>query len=152
MLRTSLFDILRPRIEGAKLLDLFAGIGSLGLEGLSRGASFCVFIEQDLKCIRALRENVATLGFQDRARIVKIDAFEVSEGGPYDVVIVDPPYRFFEEARLRAKVIELLGCFRARAIIAAGSVVVVKHGRGHGPEGAQDVRRYGDTELSFYYA
>jgi 16S rRNA (guanine(966)-N(2))-methyltransferase RsmD len=158
MLRTSLFDILRPRIEGAKLLDLFAGIGALGLEGLSRGAASCVFVERDPRCLQALRKNVQALGYSDRARIVKLDAFETSEGGPYDVVLLDPPYRYFEEDRFRRRLVEFLGAFRPRGIIAAGSLVVVKHGRGKGLPDAgtglalRETRRYGDTELSFYDA
>lgn len=157
MLRTSLFDILRPRIDGARLLDLFAGVGALGLEGLSRGAAYCVFVEKDARCIRALKENVVALGFADRARVVKLDAFEVSEGGPFDIVFMDPPYRFYEEARFRDRLVKLLSDLHPRGIIQSGSLVVVKHGRGQGLPDAgtgvslKDIRRYGDTELSFYH-
>lgn len=147
-LRTSLFDILKPRIEGARLLDLFAGVGSLGLEGLSRGASFGVFVEKDPRCLQALRKNVETLGYEERARVVKLDAFDVSEGGPYDIVFIDPPYRFFDSAPLRAMLQGLLA--RLRAMVKGGGLVVLKHARGKGIGVASDVRRYGDTELSFF--
>jgi 16S rRNA (guanine966-N2)-methyltransferase len=157
MLRTSLFDILRPRIEGSRLLDLFAGIGSFGLEGLSRGADFCAFVEENARCVRALRQNVAALGFESRARVARFDAFEVTEGGPFDIVFIDPPYRYFEEPRHRSRLAELLGALAPRAIIRPGSRVVLKHGRGRGLSAREcglspaDVRRYGETELSFYH-
>jgi 16S rRNA (guanine(966)-N(2))-methyltransferase RsmD len=157
-LRTSLFDILRPRVSGARLLDLFAGVGTLGLEGLSRGASFCVFVETDPRCVRALRENVRALGCEDRARVLKFDAFEISEGGPYTIVLIDPPYRLFEDSRGRSKLVNLLGAFFPRGIIRADSLVVVKHARDKGLSEFDDrlplrqIRRYGDTELSFYHA
>jgi 16S rRNA (guanine966-N2)-methyltransferase len=154
--RASLFDMLAPRLEGARVLDLFAGIGALGLEALSRGADFCVFVERDPACVRVIRANVDALGFADRARVVKMDAHEVSEGGPYGIVLLDPPYEYLEDSRRRARLGDLLGKLLPRGIIDRASLVVLKHGRGQSFETLEgltrtEVRRYGETELSVYH-
>src|SRR5258707_1308154 len=75
-LPTSLFEVLRPRLEGATVLDLFAGIGTMGLEALSRGAEYAVFIDSDPRCVEAVRRNLAKLRFADRAEVLPGDALE----------------------------------------------------------------------------
>lgn len=92
--REALFSMLASRLgsfEGLKVADLFAGTGALGLEALSRGAAHCTFIEQDRAALAALKANVDALGASTRADIRAQSALSAG-GGPYDLVLLDPPY------------------------------------------------------------
>lgn len=88
-------------VEGASVLDLFAGSGALGIEALSRGASMVTFVERDPRSRSALTGNVSTLGLEDRAHVVSGDALRWlrqsslgEESGGYDLAFADPPYTF----------------------------------------------------------
>ncbi|WP_419917803.1 RsmD family RNA methyltransferase [Candidatus Poriferisocius sp.] len=83
-------------LEGAEVLDLFAGSGALGLEALSRGAASVTFVERARPALAALEANIAATGFGDRCRVVPGDVMEELPGlpGSYDVALCDPPYRF----------------------------------------------------------
>ena len=72
--RIALMDTLAPRLAGARVLDLFAGAGGVGLEALSRGAAHATFVERDARAVAALETNVRTLGVEDRARVLRLDA------------------------------------------------------------------------------
>src|SRR6059058_5044469 len=74
--KTSLFDILRPRIAGMEMLDLFAGSGSVGIEALSQGAAFCTFLDLGRQAVATIERNLANTGFSDRAEVRRMDAFE----------------------------------------------------------------------------
>jgi 16S rRNA (guanine966-N2)-methyltransferase len=97
--RQALFDMLlhsewggRAVIEGAVVLDVFAGTGALGLEALSRGAASACFIENDPAALRALRANVAACKAEDRVEVLAADALRVAKGRAASVVFLDPPY------------------------------------------------------------
>lgn len=94
--KQSLFDILSPRLEGAAILDLFAGTGSMGLECLSRGARQATFFEMDRSALARLRTNINTLGVASRATVRAGDLFK-SAIPPAELVFLDPPYRFLRE-------------------------------------------------------
>lgn len=82
-------------IEGARVIDVFAGSGALGIEALSRGAAHCVFAENDRRAQVALRENLDTLGFADRATVVAGDGVRtLAESSEIDLVLLDPPYAY----------------------------------------------------------
>jgi 16S rRNA (guanine(966)-N(2))-methyltransferase RsmD len=96
-LRQALFNVLGDRVQGARVLDLFAGTGAVGLEALARGASAATFVEADRRAIESLRANVADLGFTARVRVVAADAFPAlrwleAAGERYDCIFLDPPY------------------------------------------------------------
>ncbi len=101
--KQSLFDMLAPRIEGARVFDLFAGTGSMGLESLSRGATHATFFESDRSAVRLLRQNVVTLGFAHHSTIVALDLFKWFQSADRatseraNLVFLDPPYRFLAE-------------------------------------------------------
>src|SRR5206468_3261150 len=78
--KTSLFDILRPRIPGRDILDLFAGSGSVGIQALSQGASSCTFIDIGHKAVATIRRNLALTGFEGRAEVRPSDAFGYLRG------------------------------------------------------------------------
>lgn len=95
--RETLFNMLASRLgdfDGLAVADLFAGSGALGLEALSRGAATCLFVEQDAAAIRALRANVAALRTQDRCAVQAGSVLTLGPARqPYDLLLLDPPYR-----------------------------------------------------------
>ena len=98
-LRETLFDILMhrygERVTGARVLDLFAGTGALGLEAISRGAAFTLFVEDSVAARGLIRRNIEALGLTGKTRIFRRDATRLGEVGtvsPFDLVFVDPPY------------------------------------------------------------
>ena len=150
--KESLFGILQFSIEGARVLDLYAGSGSLGLEALSRGASFAVFNDQDHGCCDLIRRNLDTLGFSGRAALMQLDAItaigRLTGGQAFDIVFLDPPYKMGAQQALTA-------LFR-EGIVATGGRVVVEHAWEDAPQVADeliervDTRKYGDTGISFF--
>ena len=138
-------SIVNPSLPGAKVLDLFAGSGALGLEALSRGARSVDFIETAPQALRALRDNAATLGATEAMTIHKRDAIDFVtslDTDAYDVAFADPPYRrgFSEQVAerwLEVPFARLLGVEHASTETM--------------PEGGA-TRRYGDTAITFYRA
>ncbi|MEM7077318.1 MAG: 16S rRNA (guanine(966)-N(2))-methyltransferase RsmD [Pseudomonadota bacterium] len=92
--RETLFNWLRPQIEGTRCLDLFAGSGILGLEALSQGAQHVSFVERDRRAAQSLRDNLVALDAQAQAEVCCADAQRVITNlqGPYDIIFLDPPY------------------------------------------------------------
>jgi 16S rRNA (guanine966-N2)-methyltransferase len=81
-------------IDGALVADLYAGTGAVGIEALSRGAAHCTFVERDRAALRALEENVESLGLTERTRILRSDAAQVAATLDVDIAFIDPPYDF----------------------------------------------------------
>lgn len=151
--RTSLFDRLAPLLPGARVLDLFAGTGALGIEALSRGAVRVTFVEQAAGALRLLEANLAALGVED-ARVLREEAFRalgrlVRAGEKFDLILADPPYG----SGLAAK---LVSCLDQAPLLPAGGVLVVEHDRREDlpPAGGWlvlvDRKRYGDTILTHF--
>ena len=109
--REAVFATLGERVEGARVLDLFAGTGSLGLEALSRGASGARFVERDRAMARVLEENVAALDVGDRAQLEVGDALAPRRWGDpsQDLLFLDPPYPLVREGPGRKRVLSALG-------------------------------------------
>jgi 16S rRNA (guanine966-N2)-methyltransferase len=117
--KESLFDVLcnYGLPEGKIVADLFCGVGSLGLEALSRGAKFVTFVEQDYKIIEILNKNIEKAGFIKESKVIRANAFNL--GAPvdscyqrYDLVFIDPPYAFtrnVQDSSPLAGLMELLG-------------------------------------------
>jgi 16S rRNA (guanine966-N2)-methyltransferase len=135
-------SIVLPWLAGARVLDLFAGSGALGLEALSRGAASVDFVEISPNSLRTLRENIAALGAQ-AVTVHRMDALRfvtALEPAAFDVAFADPPYGL----ELASQIVEVwLSKPFARVLGVEHSV------RDEMPDGA-DARRYGDTVLSFY--
>lgn len=129
--RESLFAILEPEIGEARVLDLFAGSGSLGIEALSRGALHATFVERGAEALAALRTNLKATGFDPRATVVRSEVLRWlrsdAVGGPYDLVLCDPP--FADVAVLEATLADP----RLRAALAPGALVVARVLRKHAP-------------------
>jgi 16S rRNA (guanine(966)-N(2))-methyltransferase RsmD len=155
--RVTLFDVLGPTIAGARVLDLFAGTGAVGIEALSRGASRVVFVERDPAAVRALRRNLATLAASRAgARVLAGDALQVlpeigSQEGAFDVVFIDPPYA----TTLAWRTLEALA---GAGVCRDGTEVVVQHSTRTvlpdvpGLTAHRRPRQFGDTALTFLRA
>ncbi|MGR3566888.1 MAG: 16S rRNA (guanine(966)-N(2))-methyltransferase RsmD [Pseudooceanicola nanhaiensis] len=153
--RESLFSALAggrygDPLSGARVLDLFAGTGALGLEALSRGADFVTFVDDGRVATRLIKQNVATLGAAPRARLMHRDARRLPENTepPATLVFLDPPYG-------RALGAPVLTACRAGGWIAPEVLIVWEESTGQtAPEGFSliDSRRYGDTHVTFLTA
>ncbi len=145
--REAWFSALGTRLEGAALIDLFAGSGALGIEALSRGATRVDFVEADGRLVAALRSNLEGLGVSDRGGVWRGDVFaflESHRGRRWDVALADPPYR-------KGLANRLVDLFRERPF---ADVLCVEHEPG-ALAGEREIswsRRYGEVELTFLTA
>jgi 16S rRNA (guanine966-N2)-methyltransferase len=155
--RESLFAILESAgcIRDACVLDLYAGTGALALEALSRGASRATLVESAREALAVTRGNIAALGLEERARVVAADAHDairrLSGGGPFDLVLADPPWALVESGVAG----RVLGDLARSGLLSRDPLLVLEHSaRTPSPEidGLTNYqsRRYGDTALTFY--
>lgn len=143
LVRAAMLDRLAPELKGARVLDLFAGTGALGLEALSRGAASADFVEIRGSSLHALKANIALLRMRERTRVFKKDALPFAAAlkeASYDIAFVDPPY----ESLMLNRVIEHWQASRFSRILAAEHVTTHVL-----PPGAQ-LKRFDRTTLSFY--
>lgn len=143
--RGALLDLLAPYLPKARVVDLFAGTGALGLEALSRGAATCDFVEFRPGSLHAIKANVALLRVKERTRIFKRDAIPFAamlDAGSYDLAFADPPYE--------SKVLDrLYEGWKAKPFAA---VLAVEHARTHKmPKGIAQ-RAFVDTTVTVYEA
>jgi 16S rRNA (guanine966-N2)-methyltransferase len=142
--REAWMSILQDAIPGARVLDLYAGSGALGLEALSRGAATADFVELAPGSLSALQENIAALGLETRATLHRGDALRFATRlapASYDVAFADPPYNRDDAARL-------VTLFRAAPF---ARILAVEHPARTAVAG-DETRRYGDTAITFCYA
>lgn len=142
--REAWMSILGEHLDGATVLDLFAGSGALGLEALSRGARHATFVELGRASLAALEANRAELGVGERSAVHKGDALRFAgrlAPGAYDLVFADPPYA-------HAAAAELVRLFRERPF---ARILSLEHAASTSLAG-DETRRYGDTALTFLHA
>jgi 16S rRNA (guanine966-N2)-methyltransferase len=142
--REAWMSILADRITGARVLDLFAGSGALGLEALSRGAAHATFVELSAEAVSAIHANAHALGVSDRVTVRRGDALRFLQRlapGAFDVALADPPYTVPFAERLAAAY-QARPFARTLAVEHPASVVLSE----------ADTRRYGDIALSFFHA
>lgn len=142
--REAWFSILGDRVVGARVVDLYAGSGALGLEALSRGATSVTFVELSPASLAAIEANVAALGVAERVTVLRRDVTRFVaklEVGAFDIALADPPYRH-EGAR------RLLERFLA---VPFAELLAIEHGADQPLDGG-DTRRYGDTMISLFHA
>ncbi|HLL73351.1 MAG TPA: 16S rRNA (guanine(966)-N(2))-methyltransferase RsmD [Pyrinomonadaceae bacterium] len=158
-LRETLFNVIAPRIEGARFLDLCAGSGAVGIEALSRGASFVTFVDRSRKMCGLVEANLDLCGVPEELTEVALSEaadflrrVEARGTLPYDIAFLDPPY-----AVDYTPILDLFGA-RTPLLLAAGGIIVVEH---HHKNNLRDavgnIRRWrilkqGDSALSFYEA
>lgn len=142
--REAWMSILADALPQARVLDLYAGSGALGLEALSRGAANAHFVELNPPSLRALEANIAALGVGNQARVHRGNALRFADrlgAGAYDVAFADPPYNRDDAARL-------IALFRRTPF---ARILSVEH-PGHERLDGDATRRYGDTALTFCHA
>ena len=147
--RIALFNMIFEVLDGERVLDAFSGSGALGIEALSRGASFVTFIEKDSNACRVIRGNLEAIGAaQDKYEVVKADVYKateawIGEGRKYGAVIADPPYDEYDGEKM---------C-NFGGLVANGGVLVLSH-PGDAPEieGMKllKTRQYAAAHLSVY--
>jgi len=152
--KESLFDIIGGRACGARILDLFAGTGNLGIEALSRGASFAIFVEKTKKAAALIRENLTLTGLIARAEVWQTDAKAAlpslcSRECFFDLIFLDPPYGY----QFTGEVIDALT--RGRLVASSGLVIFEHHKKDRLLQGTMDLhrvdeRKFGDTVLTFF--
>lgn len=121
--REAVFSMLMHYVEDARVLDLFAGTGSLGIEALSRGASRCVFADHSRESIALVRHNLRLCGLEDRSEIRSGDFEAILSAltGQYDLIFLDPPYR---EGLLR----RCLEIIRQRELLSPDGIIAAERG------------------------
>ena len=142
--REAWFSIIGPYVPGARVLDLFAGSGALGLEALSRGALHATFVELGSPSLGALGQNIAELAVEDRTTVRRAEALRFAarlEKGAFDLAFADPPYRTGQAEALRDQwravpFARILGIEHPATLDLAGS----------------ETRRYGTVALTFFRA
>ena len=161
--RESLFSTLGDTVPGARVLDLFAGTGSLGLEALSRGAQFVRFVERDRSARELLAQNLATLQAKDRAELSGGDALSPTQwsqaGTPAaaSLVLMDPPYLLWRDRRGRTRLLEAVGRLLEEVLDPGGVMVLHTHPRDLREEdlpasAAPECRLYGNTALWYLWS
>lgn len=152
--KESLFSIVQPFLREARILDLFAGTGNLGLEALSRGAANALFVDRSPECVRIIRDNAAFTALLPRAEIWRAPALDalarcVREGRQFDILFCDPPYNQGWPAQVLRFVDE------HPALLPEG-LLILEHSRHEIPPDELrhlELRRqeqYGETLISFY--
>ncbi|MFZ1242571.1 MAG: 16S rRNA (guanine(966)-N(2))-methyltransferase RsmD [Candidatus Saccharimonas sp.] len=148
-IRNALFNSIAEEAKDARVLDAFAGTGAVGLEALSRGAKDVTLVERDPLAFKILSKNVASLGAQDSAKVVKSSVhswIKTYAGAPFDIIFADPPYHDLQ----LSTVSELFG------LLKPGGLMVLSHtGRGEGPNLSNEIvvvdnRGYGNATLTYF--
>jgi len=154
-IREALFNIVAENVNGARVLDLFAGSGAFGIEALSRGAENSVFVDSDARCVRAIKENLEDLGIEgSRFKFIRADAMQAiktlqKEAQVFDLIFIDPPY-------YRGIVKKCLIKLDSHDILSRNCIVCAEHFKKDvAPEGLVNILLhrtacYGDIRLSFY--
>lgn len=159
-IKKSVFDILRPRLGGARVLDLYAGTGAVGIEALSRGAASAFFVDADKRCVAVIEENLKRLGFAAKGRACYGDILQDLSWIPFragvaefDLVYMGPPYRTEDNKMLAYSTPTLARVAEANLLSPTGWALLQRYKKERVvlPAGYEKFReeRYGDTDVEF---
>lgn len=149
--KEAMFSILANQMWGARVLDVFAGTGALGIEALSRGADSCLFVDHSRQSASLIRRNLEACGIGKEGRVVTGDYRRVlsSLEGPYDIILMDPPYN-------KGLLDDAFALLRQQDLLAEEGIIVCEHRKEeeipeeiHGFTREKE-RRYGIVKLSIY--
>ena len=141
--RVAMMEMLAADLQSARILDLFAGTGALGLEAISRGARTADFVEFRPSSLHALRANIAVFRLRERTRVFKRDAIpfaEALDAERYDIAFVDPPYG----SRMLDRVLDHWRATRFSRVLA------VEHAREHALPAGANRQQFADTAITIY--
>ncbi len=146
--REAIFSTLADRVVGARVLDLYAGSGALGIESISRRAQVSFFVDKSPIATRAIRENLKKLGFEENSRIIKkivLFFLKTYKGAQFDLIFLDPPYKI--------SVKEILPVIKSSlSLLAKDGLLIVEHTKKLRLQDHTDVyktRAYGQTMISY---
>lgn len=152
--KQSIFNIIQNRVSGAKVLDVFAGTGSLGLEAASRGAELCYLIDKGETTFKLLKQNIENLNFSDICKCYNIDSYAAlnefgNKGMIFDLIFIDPPY-------LKDMIPPAIDIITEKSLLEKDGLIITKidssekiYG-GNGKIVLVDNRKYGNTTICFY--
>lgn len=152
--KESLFNIIQSRLEDSTILDLFAGSGNLGLESLSRGSTYAVFVEKSLKALSVIKQNIDMLGYKNKSEVIAGDVVKAisalgTSNRSFHIIFIDPPYG-------KGLELSVLTAIENSNILAPNGIIVLEH-LTFKPQPEEvgllkryDVRKYGNTSISFY--
>ncbi len=162
--KEALFNIIREIVPDSYVIDLFAGTGALGIEALSRGAAFCIFIDSGFDAVEVIKKNLLKAKLDDRARVLRVDVFKacaylIANHLKLDLVLAGPPYEMVEQEEGRKRIILLFQEMAEKGILKPDGIIVLQHRRQQGQTSLSlppsidleifDQRQYGDTQLTF---
>ena len=159
-IKQSVFDIIRPRIPAAIMLDLFSGTGNVSMEALSRGALKAVMVDKEPACLKAATRNLQHLGFEDRGKVLKGDLLKdlkwlgaYSGADKYDIIFMGPPYRDIKNIPLSFSGPVLASVAKAQ-LLAQNGIIVLQHHKNEtfevpSPLEVYREEKYGDTLVHF---
>ena len=150
--KEAVFSSIAPELPGARVLDLFAGSGALGLEALSRGAAACTFVDGSAAAMAVVRKNAGKARFLESAAFIRSDwrAFAVRyDGPPFDVAFLDPPYKLWDGS-------DILDCLHKHGLLGVGALAVAESSKDKLPA-AQGLtlwkqKQYGAPAITFWRA
>ena len=151
--RAAIFNILDDeQYRDERVLDLFAGTGSLGIEALSRGAAWADFVERDRRQCAVIRENLSSVGFGSVGQVRQADAIRAlpALSGGYSLILLDPPYRIGEFHGVLEGIARQPGLLTANAVVVAGHSRQTELRSAYGKLRRTVFRQYGDNSVSFY--
>ncbi|MCX7940224.1 MAG: 16S rRNA (guanine(966)-N(2))-methyltransferase RsmD [Endomicrobia bacterium] len=167
-IKKSVFDILTPYLNGCLFLDLYAGSGAVGIEALSRGAKFCVFVEKERDALQVLSQNVVNLNCQDMCYVIKADIlkdlfwveksrkilYEQFGRKSFDIIFVGAPYVEKDKTHSANLCVPTLELIANSSIIANNGHIVVQHSKRETVASdkfkLERTKHYGDTIVSFF--
>jgi 16S rRNA (guanine(966)-N(2))-methyltransferase RsmD len=152
--KEAVFNMIGPYFDGGLGLDLFAGSGGLGLEGLSRGLDKVIFIDREPKAIHTINENIKTCGFEEKSEVYRNDADRALKALKkreivFDYIFLDPPYK-------KQQLVSLMEKIRGQTLLADGGLIVCEHSHEvilpDSLEGLQQIKheRYGIISISIF--
>ena len=147
--KEGIFSAVQFELEGARVLDLFAGSGQMGIEALSRGAERAVFIDSSLRSIRCVNENLRNTGFERQSEVINRDSYDYIKltSQTFDIIILDPPYRYNHIANILP--------FAAKKLRDGGIIICEYETEADEPAAPEGMRlrktyRYGKINVSIF--
>ena len=147
--KEGIFSAVQFELEGARVLDLFAGSGQMGIEALSRGAERAVFIDSSLRSIRCVNENLRNKGFERQSEVINRDSYDYIKltSQTFDIIILDPPYRYNHIANILP--------FAAKKLRDGGIIICEYETEADEPAAPEGMRlrktyRYGKINVSIF--